>query len=190
MSTTNNAAKVQKFTKAASGATTQFPATTLLSLLGNSYTPAQIAVIFTAVVTAIDSIAAAKAQLATQFTALKGTETTATALYAALEKYVKATFSKGSPVLQAFGFTVTTPKKPSSITKTIALAKSLQTRAARGTTSAKKKQLLTTAGSPGLQLVGPNGQPITGIFPAPVAPATGQLVGSTGSSTSSTTGGK
>jgi hypothetical protein len=119
---------------------------------------------------------------------LAGTETTANELYAALEKYIKATFSKGSPVLQAFGFTVTTPKQPSSITKAIALAKSLQTRAARGTTSAKKKLLLTTAGSPGLQLVGPNGQPVTGVFPAPVAPATAQLVGSTGSNT--TTGGK
>jgi hypothetical protein len=136
------------------------------------------------VVTALDQIAAAKAQLTAQITALKGTESTATQLYVALEKYVKATFSTGSPVLQAFGFTVTTPKKPSSTTKAIALAKSKQTRAARGTASAKQKQSVTTAGSPGLQLVGPNGQPITGLFPAPVAPATASGVVSASTTTS------
>jgi hypothetical protein len=183
MSTTNNASKVQKFSAAATGATTQLPAKTNLSLLGQTYTPVQIAAIFTAVVTALNTIAAAKAQLAAQVTALQGTESTANELYAALKKYVTATFSKGSPVLQAFGFTVTTPAQPSSITKAIALAKSIQTRAARGTVSAKAKQLLTTAGSPGLQLLGPNGQPITGIFPAPVPPATAQLI-STGNTTS------
>ena len=184
MSNINNAAKVQKFTKAASGATTQFPAKTVLNLLGQTYTPAQISTIFTAVVTAIDTIAAAKAQLAAQISALQGTEFTANELYAAFEQYVKATFSKGSPVLQAFGFTVTTRKAPSSTTKAIALAKSRQTRAARGTASVKQKQSLTTAGSPGLQLVGPNGQPITGLFPAPVAPATASGVVSASSNTS------
>ena len=135
--------------------------------------------IFTAVVTAIDEIATAKAQLAAQIQALQGTEFQANELYAALEKYVKATFSKGRPVLQAFGFTVTTPKQRSSITKALALAKSKQTRAARGTASVKQKQSVTTAGSPGLQLLGPNGQPITGIFPA-----TAQAVGSTRNTTS------
>ncbi len=186
MSTTNNATKVSKFTKAASGATTQFPAKTVLNLLGQTYTPAQIATIFTAVVTAIDAIAAAKAQLAAQISALQGTESTANELYAALEQYVKATFSKGSPVLQAFGFTVTTRKVPSSTTKAIALAKSRQTRAARGTATVKQKQSVTTAGSPGLQLLGPNGQPITGVFPAPVPPATVPAAGSTGNNTSGT----
>jgi hypothetical protein len=181
----SNATKVQRFTKAASGAQSQFPAKTNLNLLGNTYTPAQIAVIFTAVVTAIDSIAAARAQLAAQLLALQSTETTANSLYAALEQYVKATFSKGSPVLQAFGFTVTTRKQPSSITKAIAVAKSAQTRAARGTVGSTQKQSVTTAGSPGLQLLGPNGQPITGLFPAPVAPATAPAT-----SSSSTTAGK
>jgi hypothetical protein len=180
----SNAAKVQKFTKAANGASTQLPAKTNLNLLGQTYTPAQIAAIFTAVVTAIDTIAAAKAQLATQLTAFKGTESTANELYLALEKFVKATFSKGSPVLQAFGFSTATPKKPSSITKAIALAKSKATRAARGTASAKQKQSVTSAGSYGLQLLGPNGQPVTGVFPAPVPPATAPAVGSTSSNTS------
>jgi hypothetical protein len=180
----SNTNKVQKFTKAANGASTQLPAKTNLNLLGQTYTPAQIATIFTAVVTALDDIAAAKAQLTAQLTALKGTESTANELYAALEQYLKATFSKGSPVLQAFGFSVTTRKQPSSETKAIALAKSRQTRAARGTASAKQKQRVTTAGSPGLQLLGPNGQPVTGVFPAPVAPATAPGVVSASSNTS------
>ena len=180
----SNSNKVQKFTKAASGASTQLPAKTVLNLLGQTYTPAQIATIFTAVVTALDDIAAAKAQLAAQLQALQGTEFTANELYQALQQYVKATSSKGSPVLQAFGFTVTTRKAPSSTTKAIALAKSRQTRAVRGTASDKQKQSLTTAGSPGLQLVGPNGQPITGLFPPPVAPATASGVVSVSSNAS------
>ncbi|MHB8417724.1 MAG: hypothetical protein ACYDCL_06590 [Myxococcales bacterium] len=182
MSQVNNTKKVQKFSKAAAGTTSQFPATTKLDLLGTTYTPAQVASAFTAVVQGLDALATSRAQLKAQLTALQGTEATANSLYKALEQYVLAVFGKGSPVVAAFGFTVTTPKKRTAAEKAVAAGKAKETRSAKGTVGAREKALQTTSGQYGLQLLGPDGKPIQGVLPGPVAPLVkgGGGAGSTG----------
>ncbi len=163
--------EVQKLSYAATGVNTLFPATTKLTLAGQTYTPAQIATVFTAAGTAVAAVAPAKAQLqklvASQGAALKA----ANQLYVALKKYVESTFGKGNPELAAFGFSTALPKQPSSETKALAKAKSKLTRQARGTRGKRQKQAVTANGSPGLVLVGANGQPIPGITQGPTPPA-------------------
>jgi hypothetical protein len=78
-------------------------------------------------------------------------------------------------------FGIAPPKarsKPSSDTRAIAHAKSLATRAARGTMGSKQKAAITTTPKPTVQVVAPNGGPVgsggnsSGSTPAPaVAPA-------------------
>ena len=123
MSNVNSPKKVQKFSKAASGVTSQFPSTTKLNLLGTTYTPAQLASSFTAVVQGLDALAASRAQLEAQLTALANTEVTATALYEALKQFIIATYGKGSPILQQFGYVVAAPKKRTVAQKAVAQGK-------------------------------------------------------------------
>ena len=178
-------AKVQKLANAATGVTNEFPAATKVTLLGQTYTPAQIAAVFTAAGTAVDAVTPAKAQLqqliASQGTALK----VANQLYVALKKYCESTFGKGSPELAAFGFSTALPKQPSSETKALAKAKSALTRQARGTIGPRKKQSVTVNGSPGLVLVGANGQVIPGVTQGPTPPALPSNAASNTGSTSS-----
>jgi len=186
MSTSNSSkqATVQKLSTAATGVTNEFPATTKLQLAGQTYTPAQIATVFSAAGTAVAAVAPVKAQLqqliTSQGTALK----TANQLYIALKKYVEALYGKGSPELAAFGFSTALPRQPSSETKALAKAKAKLTRQARGTLGKRQKQAVTANGSPGLVLVGANGQAIPGITQGPTPPAL------PGSGSSSNTSGK
>ncbi|MHB8420000.1 MAG: hypothetical protein ACYDCL_18150 [Myxococcales bacterium] len=165
-------AKLQKFSAAANGCSTQFPAKTVLPLAGQSLTPAQVLAVFTAAAAAVNAVTPVRAQLqklvASQAAALK----TANSLYVALKKYVESVFGKGSPVLAAFGFSTALPRKASVLTKATAQAKAKLTRQARGTTGARQKQAVTSEGSVGLVLYGPDGKPIPGITRGPIAPGT------------------
>jgi hypothetical protein len=162
---------VSKLNAAATGVTDEFPATTKLTLNGQTYTPAQIDSVFSAATDAVAAVAPAKAQLqklvASQEAALKA----ANQLYLALKKYVESLYGKGSPELASFGFSTALPKAPSSETKALAAAKAKLTRQARGTAGPRQRKTVTTNGSPGLVLVGANGQPIPGITQGPTPPA-------------------
>ena len=171
ISNSSKQSTIQKLSTAATGVTNEFPATTKLQLAGQTYTPAQVASVFSAAATAVDAVAPVKAQLqqlvASQGTALK----TATALYIALKKYVESVYGKGNPELAAFGFSTALPQQPSSETKALAQAKAKLTRQARGTVGPRQKQAVTSNGSPGLVFVGANGQAVPGVTQGPTPPA-------------------
>jgi hypothetical protein len=181
ISSSSKQLQIQKLSDAATGVTDEFPATTKLTLAGQTYTPAQIASVFSAVATAVAAVAPAKAQLqklvASQGAALKA----ATQLYTALKQYVESVYGKGNPELAAFGFSTALPQQPSSETKALAQAKAKLTRQARGTLGPREKLSVTTNGSPGLVLVGANGQTIPGVTQGPIPPA---LPGSGGGTSS------
>ncbi|MHB1846364.1 MAG: hypothetical protein ACYCWW_16190 [Deltaproteobacteria bacterium] len=163
--------QAQKLGKAASGVQQQFPATVKLTLSGQSYSPAQIAQVLTAAVTAIDAVTPAKAQLQQLVKSRGATLKVANQLYVVLKKYLESLYGKGSPELAAFGISTALPKQPSSETKALAKAKAKLTRKARGTKGSREKLLVTPNGSPGLVLFGPDGKPIPGITQGPTPPA-------------------
>jgi hypothetical protein len=82
---------------------------------------------------------------------------------------LKTTFGKNSPVLASFGIAAPKPRAPrAALEQAISTALAANTRAVRGTLTAKQRQAITATGKPGLTVLGPNGKPLLTV--APVAP--------------------
>ncbi len=175
----NNQKSLQEFAKAAAGVQSQFPAKSTVNLAGQSFTPAQLAAVFGTAVTAISAVAPVRAQLAQLVQQQRTAILAARTLYVVLRQFVEATFGKGSPVLAAFGFSTRKPRQPSVETKALGKAQAKLTRHARGTLGKRQKQTLTSSGSPGLVLYGPDGKPILGVTRGPIPPANAGSTGST-----------
>ena len=158
------------------GAEKHLTSTTQVSLLGSSYTPAQVTSTLQSLVTLRSDVDASKASTkakianeATQMPALR-------AYMSAFEAYVKAAFGSSPDVLADFGII---PKARAPLTveaKAAAAAKRASTRAARHTMGTKQKKAIKG------DVTGVTLTPITA--PAPAVTATSSptaLATSTGS---------
>ena len=83
---------------------------------------------------------------------------------------LKGTFGSKNPVLVDFGIAIAKTPVRSVETKAKALAKSRGTRDVRGIKGKVQRQAITTAGTPGLALVTPEGQLVTGALSGPIPP--------------------
>jgi hypothetical protein len=97
----------------------------------------------------------------------------ATKWIAALITAIKSNLGDGSPLLASFGIAAPKPKVVrTALEKAVTTALSANTRAVRGTKGAKQRASITTAGKPGVVVVGVDGQPL--LSKSVVPPGSGE----------------
>ncbi|MHB1847261.1 MAG: hypothetical protein ACYCWW_20750 [Deltaproteobacteria bacterium] len=170
-----------KLTTVIDGCNNLLPKTSTVTLLGKAQTPAALVSVFEAALTAISAVTDAKAAYQGAVQAQRTSLQAARALYLALEKFLQASYGKGSPVLGQFGFSTASPQKPTAEKKAAAAAQAKLTKKVRGTDKGKRQKLaITPNGQGGLVYVEPNGKTVPGLTEGPIPPAGDAQTGSNG----------
>ncbi|MHB8419871.1 MAG: hypothetical protein ACYDCL_17485 [Myxococcales bacterium] len=158
--------------------------TTKMSLTvgGLSMTQAAILAKLAAIESLFDAVTSARNGLTVAVAVKNAGAQDAKQFMADLKKAVEAQFGSRSPLLPDFGIAL--PKAKAARTtaeKAASAALGEQTRTVRGTKGKKQKAKVTVAGSPGVVVVGPDGQPLPGVTKGgPTAPATIPVAGGDG----------
>ena len=145
------------------------------------YNPAQITAALQQIVTLYSAVATAKSAYQAKLAARNAQAPTLLSLMAALESYVKLTYSESPDVLADFGLPPKTVRTQlTAAQQAAANAKRVATRAARGTTSKKAKQAVkgNVVGVSVTPVVA--GAPVAASSAAPTAPAVSNGASATG----------
>jgi hypothetical protein len=178
--------------------TKNFTAKISLLVGGSNMTQVQILAQLAALATVIGNVTDTKSAWSAAVAAEKAGDVASKQFTTNLIAAIKQALGPSSPLLASFGIAPPKPKAArSAVEKAVSTALAANTRAVRGTKSAKQKQAITTTGKPGLTVVGPSGEPLLTVGPVPPGssePATvtvGSAAGSTpeaGSATGNTAG--
>jgi hypothetical protein len=168
----SKAAVVANAQQLIAGVTKHLGSTTQVTLLGSSFTPADLTTKLQQVVSLQSDVDAAKAATKSKLTAQKTSMTSLRPLMGALVAYVKASFGGQPDALADFGIHPKPRAAPTVEAKAAAVAKRAATRAARGTKGSVQKQAVKG------DVTGVTITPTTA--PQPVAP---NAVGTTSSPT-------
>ncbi|HEX8793693.1 MAG TPA: hypothetical protein VF765_22275 [Polyangiaceae bacterium] len=98
---------------------------------GKSVTPQALSVLFTAAMQAQQDLDAASNVVTTKKQARNAARKAAVAMVVPLHRYLVGTYGADSPILEEFGYPVTTPKQPTTQVKAEAVTKRRNTRAAK-----------------------------------------------------------
>lgn len=98
---------------------------------GKSVTPQALAALFTAAMQAQQDLDAASNVVKAKKQARNSARSAAVAMVVPLHRYVVGIYGAESPILEEFGFAVTTPKQPTTEVKAEAVTKRRSTRAAK-----------------------------------------------------------
>ena len=167
-----------KLQQMVNGLTTAIPAGYSFDINGTSYTQAQLIALFQATLNLFPATVNAKAAYVTAVKNLHQATPGAKTLYQEVVFLLKVKLGKSNPELSKFGISTQAHKVPTPEQKAAAKAKRELTRQARHTLGKQQKRLIVTAIQPKVVILGPDGQPLSGMNPG-VAPA-GQGNGSTG----------
>jgi hypothetical protein len=188
MGTTTKATKTTRATQLLAGFQKHLATVASVTLASVVYTPAQITTALTALVALYAAVDTAKSVVKAKLNAEAAQAPALLSLMAALVSYVKLSFSESPDVLADFGLQ---PKKAATPLTTeqmtVANAKRVSTREARGTTSKKAKKAVkgdvigvtVTTVKAGAPVVAPSAAPSTPAAAAPAAPAGGATGGTT-----------
>ncbi len=150
----------QKYQLIAAGLGKLFPANATTTLSGKAWTGQQLVQFFQAVVAALNAITTARAEVVQAEQAWKTQAPAAQATYLALGDVLRAQLGKGNPLLATLGYKTGARRPPSPETVTLAKAKRLATRKARGTLGRKQRLGITATPQPQLLILGPDGKPL------------------------------
>jgi hypothetical protein len=154
------------------GMNKNFTAKNSLLIGGTSMTQVQILAQLAAEVTLIGNVTDTKNAWSAAVAAMKSASAANSSFDANLVAAIKQAFGPSSPLLGSFGIATPKPKAVrSAVEKAVATALAKNTRVVRGTKSAKQKQAITLAGTPGLTVVNSSGEPLLTV--GPVAPGSG-----------------
>ncbi len=125
----------------------------------------------------IEAADGAKAAWQAAVAAKREATAAADALLRELTAVVRSTLGKGNPQLPDFGIALPKARqKPDAETTAVAVGKRRDTRGVRGTKGKQQALAITTAGKPGVALVGPDGKIVPGLLRGPIPPGQGEPV--------------
>ena len=156
------------------GITKNLTAKMSLTVGGLAMTQAAILAKLAGIQGLFDAITAAKNALTTAVKAKDDGLQDAKQFMADLKKAIESQFGSKSPLLPDFGISLPKPRAPRKATAVAAsVGLMVQTRKAHGIMGKKQRAAITVAGTPGVQLLGPDGKPLPGTegVGAPVPPA-------------------
>jgi hypothetical protein len=153
------------------GVTEHFGSVTQITLLGRSFTPAEISSVFQSLVDLDAAVDAARVTTAAKVAAEAAQLPSVSALVSAMRTYVRATYGTSPDVLADFGLTPKARVQVSPETQVVANAKRKATRAARHTMGPKqKKGIKGTVTGP--ITIPTDASPAVTTAPAPATPVT------------------
>ena len=136
-----------------------FPAKSTITLLGKTYTGAQLAAAFQAGLTALQAVTTAKSGLAQAVAACKAQLGDVRSLYAAFGEALRSQFGHGNPIVGEFGFPTGARSKPSPEKLVAGKNQAKATREARHTLGKKQRAKITAPAPTPAPVTGGNGTP-------------------------------
>ncbi len=166
--------RLNKVTLLIAGLNKNLTAKNSLAVGGTSMTLAQLVAQLTAMVTLVGNVTDTKNAWSAAVAAMKAAAVADNKCVANLGTAIKQACGPSSPLLASFGIATPKPKVVrTALQKAVSTALAANTRAVRGTKSAKQKATISAAGKPGVTVVGPSGEPLLTVGAVP--PGSGAL---------------